>query len=240
MTNDGSTLRPIKQRSVVDRIIDRITDAILEGQFRPGERIPTEEQLATAFGVARNSVREAVKVLVTLGVLEIRRAEGTFVSCCAAQHAFSPALYGMIMQESGLHDLIEVRRLFEEGTMRCAMEKATEEDISRIGERLEQFIACLSLEPPDADAILACDIAFHRSIEEAAHNTLMLSIGEVIARLTIPSRKKTIIRCLEAQQHDFFAETHRMLTDIMVRREPDRIPDAISYHYSEWSKYRGE
>lgn len=72
-------LKKINRSSVVQRVIDRLTEAIVSGELKPGDRIPTEMELAEQMGVARNSIREAVKILVYIGVLEIRRADGTFV-----------------------------------------------------------------------------------------------------------------------------------------------------------------
>ena len=76
--NDGM-FKKIKNKSVVQTVVDSITKAIITGDLKPGDKIPTEMELAESFGVGRNSIREAIKILVYYGVLEIRRAEGTFV-----------------------------------------------------------------------------------------------------------------------------------------------------------------
>ena len=67
-------------KSVVTKIVDNITNAIINGELKPGDKMPTEAELADSMGVGRNSVREAVKILEAYGVDHIRRAEGTFVS----------------------------------------------------------------------------------------------------------------------------------------------------------------
>lgn len=69
--------KKIKNKSVVKTVVDSITKAIINGELRPGDKIPTEMELADSFGVGRNSIREAIKILVYYGILEIRRAEGT-------------------------------------------------------------------------------------------------------------------------------------------------------------------
>lgn len=70
--------KKIKNKSVVQTVVDSITKAIINGELRPGDKIPTEMELAESFGVGRNSIREAIKILVYYGILEIRSAEGTF------------------------------------------------------------------------------------------------------------------------------------------------------------------
>lgn len=73
------TLKPIGQQPVVWNVIDQLTQAMTMGKLRPGDKIPTETELSESLQVSRNSVREAVKILVAYGILEIRRAEGTFI-----------------------------------------------------------------------------------------------------------------------------------------------------------------
>ena len=73
-------LKPINTKSVVQQVVDRLTQALINKELRPGDKIPTEKELASTFGAARNSVREAIKILISFGVLEIRRPEGTFVT----------------------------------------------------------------------------------------------------------------------------------------------------------------
>ena len=74
-----SYLKKVSSESVVQQVINALTDAMINRELRPGDKIPTEAEMAENMGVGRNSIREAIKILVYLGVLEIRRAEGTFV-----------------------------------------------------------------------------------------------------------------------------------------------------------------
>ena len=71
--------RSLQNHSVVQKIVDQITEAILRGELRPGDRLPTEAELCSSMGVGRNSVREAIKILEAYGVAEIRRADGTYI-----------------------------------------------------------------------------------------------------------------------------------------------------------------
>ena len=238
MDNQATNLRPISSRSVVDRVTDRITDAIITGQYEPGERIPTEEQLAAMLGVARNSVREAVKVLVSLGVLEIRRAEGTYVTTGVPNGVFSPLLYSMIVQKSGLDDLIEMRRVLEEGVTRLAIEKGTDDDMDTIAIKRDEFIVSIDETPHDYERLMQCDVAFHKSIEEACHNTLLPNMSQVITRLTVPSRRETVRRGIEAGNAQYFIDCHRMLAEVVINRETENVSRAIEYHFGMWREQK--
>jgi len=233
--SEAVELKPIKNGSVVDMVMDRITDAIITGQYKPGDKIPTEEKLSAALGVARNSVREAVKVLVALGVLEIRRADGTFVARGYSEHMFHSALYGMIVEGSAIQDIIELRRIFEEGVTQIAIARGTLEDMELVGRRRDELIELLNSYGGDIEAIIQSDVAFHQSIEAAAHNALLPNVSRVITRLTIPSRRETTRHAIESGNLDFLIRSHQMLADIVINRKGDKVLEAIQYHYNMWS-----
>ena len=90
---------PVGGQSVVNKIVDNITNAIINGELNPGDKIPTEAELSESMGVGRNSVREAIKVLEAYGVVHIKRAEGTFVSQEYDSRMIYPVLYGIILQK---------------------------------------------------------------------------------------------------------------------------------------------
>ena len=83
-------MKPIGNKSITQCIVDRLTQAIIDGELQPGDRIPTESELAQSLNVGRNTVREAIRVLVAYGVLEIRRPSGTFVCDTFKPVVFSP------------------------------------------------------------------------------------------------------------------------------------------------------
>ena len=93
------TLKPIGQQSVVWNVIDQLTQAMTMGKLRPGDKIPTETELSESLQVSRNSVREAVKILVAYGILEIRRAEGTFIRSGVSQQMLNPLIYGIMFTQ---------------------------------------------------------------------------------------------------------------------------------------------
>ena len=118
---------PIASKSVVDRIIDEITSAIIDGSLKPGDKIPTEMELCESFQVGRNSVREAIKILEAFGVVYIKRAEGTFVSSSFNKRMLDSMLYGLILQKESTDDIVELRRVFDIGVWFAAFEKMNDE-----------------------------------------------------------------------------------------------------------------
>ena len=111
-------LSPIKAKSMVDSVVSRLTSAIMSGELKPGMKIPTEADLVKAFGVGRNTIREAIRILVAYGILEVRRADGTYVCDGFSPKILDPMLYGIILQKESAHrDLIGLRKLLDNGIL---------------------------------------------------------------------------------------------------------------------------
>ena len=124
MNQNISYLKKLNNESVVQRVINCLTDTMINKELRPGDKIPTELELSETLGVGRNSIREAIKILVYLGVLEIRRAEGTFVCEGFTESMIDPMIYGIILDKADSYDnLMELREMMEAGVVRLAMAK---------------------------------------------------------------------------------------------------------------------
>ena len=156
------TLKPIGQQSVVWNVIDQLTQAMTMGKLRPGDKIPTETELSESLQVSRNSVREAVKILVAYGILEIRRAEGTFIRSGVSQQMLNPLIYGiMFTQGDSYRQLKEFRQMIEIAALRLAIRHKTEEKLAELKQVFEDFIQELVAESPSLEVVMQKDMAFH-------------------------------------------------------------------------------
>lgn len=188
-------LAPVSSKSVVQIIIDRLTGAIIEGELKPGDKIPNGTQnLQNELQVGRNSVREAIRILVAYGVLEIRRPEGTFVCNGFSTQIINPMIYQVILQKEGSYDdLIGLRKIIENGIMTLLMEqRMSAESYKAISKSCDKLLKELKREPEDVEKILEADIEFHKKVAEATENSLVMVVHDVIIQLTRASRKKTI------------------------------------------------
>jgi GntR family transcriptional repressor for pyruvate dehydrogenase complex len=234
MNIESGFLQPIGTQSVVSTVIDRITGAILAGELKPGSKIPTEMELTTLFGVGRNSVREAIKVLVYMGVLQIRRSEGTFVQEGFSDKMLNPLLYGLMLENHSSQSLIELRRIFEYGSLQLAVQQGTQDDIANIVKACDGFLLILRKNPVSAGEVLEADLRFHRFIDVATHNPLVERISAVVNRLTIPSRTRTIQRILDSGDANFLMEAHQRLRNILVSRDLSGAAETINFSYQYW------
>jgi len=132
MESKPSYLTSLKKESVVQSVINRLTDGMRRGELKPGDKIPTEPELAESLGVARSSVREAIKILTYLGVLESKRHEGTFVCSGYEESMIDPMVYGIILNKDSFENLMELREMTEAGMMRLAVKNHTEEELKEL------------------------------------------------------------------------------------------------------------
>ncbi len=213
-------LRPIDNTSVVQQVIDRLTYAMIYKELRPGDKLPTEMELAASFGVGRNSIREAIKILVSFGVLEIRRPEGTFVASGFSDKMINPLLYGIILDQSdSIDSLKELREWVDLGILELAMEKAAPEDIFQLEEQLQRLLK--AIDGDDVEKVFRADDDFHEAISTAAHNSLLGQIAKLVRTLTSEMRMSTIRNMLMSGKNDELKKAHENLFNIVERKNDD-------------------
>lgn len=229
-----SYLRKLNSESVVQQVINCLTDAIIHKELRPGDKIPTEMELAQTLGVGRNSIREAIKILVYLGVLEIRRAEGTFVCEGWTESMIDPLIYGIILDKSDSYDnLMELREMMEAGVMRLAMTKCNDADIQHLEEKLLAMKAEIAKGTKNAKAVFEADNEFHEAVSLMGHNPLVNKIDRVVRMLTHELRLNTVTYMVESGNGDELFAAHQKIYQMLRDREDADIHQNIRYTYFE-------
>ncbi len=165
-------LDPITRMTVVDEIVERLVGLIIDDGFQPGDQLISERELMARLEVGRSSLREAIKTLCALGILEIRRGIGTFVSSRDTSILTKPLAWSLYLNQTSVRQVIEARSVIEVTLAGWAAERATEEEILAIGRFLDE----LEANQGDMAAYVESDLAFHLSIAKAAHNELFENI----------------------------------------------------------------
>ena len=136
-------MRPVQRTSVSDEIIAQITDLIERNVLKPGDRLPPERELCKRFQVGRSSLREALRSLSMMGLLDGRVGEGTFV-CDKGQYVERALQWGFLLDGKKLQDLSETRMMLESQNAYLAAERATAEDLAAIADALAGMAGGLS------------------------------------------------------------------------------------------------
>ncbi len=234
MANDTSYLKKLNNESVVQQVINCLTDAMLSKQLRPGDKIPTEMELAESLGVGRNSIREAIKILVYLGVLEIRRAEGTFVCEGFSESMIDPMIYGIILDKSDSYaNLMELREMVEVGVVQLAMTKYTEEDMRNLEEKLAIMKEEIDKGSWNIRAAFEADNQFHDAVSLMGNNPLVDKINRVVRMLTHAVRLESVTYMIENGRGQELYEAHEKIYRMLKSRNSDNINQVIRDTYFE-------
>ena len=210
--------------NAVQQIIDAFTKALLDGSLRPGDQIPTEVELSEKFGVARNTAREAIKILVAMGVLEIRRPVGTFVCSGLTEPMISPLLYGVILGRSDRSgELMDLREIMEIGTMMTVIRNASDEEISTLSAPLSDLEEACRQEGPSIDEVFQKDDLFHEAVMGLAHNRMVEKIAATVRTMTYDMRHESVARMLETGRAEELYLAHEKLYRLLRSRDVDGV-----------------
>jgi GntR family transcriptional regulator, transcriptional repressor for pyruvate dehydrogenase complex len=173
----------------IETTIDKIKRMLVDGELRPGDKLPVENDLAASLGVSRNTLREAVRALTSLKVLQTRQGDGTYVT------SLTPALLlnGMgfvadLHRQDGELHFLHVRRLLEPEATALAVGRLSEADLDALRELVDEARAIVQTEPIDHDRLMANDRAFHNLITSRCGNPVLAALVENTSGHTVRAR----------------------------------------------------
>lgn len=172
---------PIKSTKVYEQVIEQIQGMIANGDLKKGDKLPSERQLAEQLGVSRTSVREALRALQIIGLIEVRQGDGNFITESFDHCLFEPLSALFMLQESRPQEIVDLRRVIEVETATLAAQRITDEEIKELGELINQLK--LLSEAQDEKNSVKVDKEFHYRIARASKNYLLLNILNVISAL---------------------------------------------------------
>jgi GntR family transcriptional regulator, transcriptional repressor for pyruvate dehydrogenase complex len=175
-----------KRESAVELVIGSIKELILTKQLRPGDRLPVEMDLAAALGVGRGSIREAMKILSALGIIEIRQGDGTYVAKSVRHSLCDPLLFDLMMSETNGRELVELRLLLEAGIARMIIERASDSDLAAVEQAAGSMATLVADGVRDPKQLAEADLQFHHALARATHNELVQKIYSFVLEFFAP------------------------------------------------------
>lgn len=175
-------IKPIRNRRTTEIILEQIKNFMVQGHLNPGEKLPTEMELADKFEVSRTSVREALAALSLTGILEIRQGEGIFVRKSPSNAIIEPLSFILLLEKDQLQNILEVRKALEIEAADLAAQRRDKEDLDAIRTLIEEMENDL----PEAVNSENTDLAFHLALAKASKNPLldrlMNTVQEIISQ----------------------------------------------------------
>ncbi|HXB55072.1 MAG TPA: FadR/GntR family transcriptional regulator [Vicinamibacteria bacterium] len=221
-------VEPINSPRIYEEIVRQIRTLISEGKLKSGDRLPPERDLAERFRVSRASVREALRSLESMGLIEIRLGEGTFVREISVDSLIEPLALVILTQREAVGELFEARRLLEPPIAGLAARRSTKEEI----QEMERILEEQGKEVAAGGTGLAQDAAFHAAIASSTNNRAITRIVHAVIDLLTQSREESLqiagrptrshedhLRILEAIRGRRSAAARRAMLDHVVAVE---------------------
>jgi GntR family transcriptional repressor for pyruvate dehydrogenase complex len=212
--------------ALTDEAIVKIKGMILAGELKPGDRLPPEKELSESLGLSRSSLREAVKALEIIHVLDVRRGDGTYVTSLKPEMLLGAMSFvADIHQDSSVLELFAVRRILEPAAAVLAAALITPADITRLRALLDQVG-----EGTSVDDLVAHDLVFHRSICELSGNAYLTSLLDTLSGSTLRAR---VWRGLtEDGSVERTLTEHRAIIDALESGDTELVRSQVTVHVS--------
>lgn len=227
MNTNESWLSPVAKRNVSRVVTDKITEALANGQIKPGEYLPSENQLAESLNVGKSSVREATKMLEAVGVVEIVKGHGCRVRTNIEADALNPLVYQLILQSNTDQEkLVEFRQIIENAASCLAVNTITEKEL----QELKQLY--LQMEENFKNKInnLELDIRFHEIIYVSTQNPFFACVGNAIMKLFKPSMSIS-----NEIYPDVVLDNHLSILKALEHKSEVEMHEAILNSINKWS-----
>ena len=170
-------LKPIKKESVRVQVFWQLRDQILRRTWPPGSKLPSEKELCQTMGVSRVSIREGIQHLVSLGILETRHGEGTFVrELESGQVHFNALIPLLVLDDINILEVLEYRRIVEKGAAALAAERATDQDLTEMEAVYGQMVQVRD----DVAEFSRADLEFHLVLAKATRNPVIIKVNNCL------------------------------------------------------------
>ncbi|MGB8992172.1 MAG: FadR/GntR family transcriptional regulator [Desulfobaccales bacterium] len=215
-------LKPIRKESVRGQVFWQLRDHILRRTWPPGSKLPSENELARTMCVSRTSIREGIQHLVSLGILETRHGEGTFVRELSGQVNFNALIPLLILDEIDILHVLEYRRIVEQGTAALAAAHASDQDLVDMEAVYDQMV---QLQDNIAEFARA-DLEFHLVLAKATGNPVLIKVNNVL-RSILEVSMENIVRLLGT--HDGL-HYHRLIIEAVRGRNAKSAENIMQEH----------
>lgn len=210
--------------AVTDEAIGKIKQMITEGRLRPGDRLPPEKELGESLGLSRNSLREAIKALEVIRVLDVRRGDGTYVTSLEPHLLLEVVSFVADLQhDASVLDVFAVRRVLEPAAAAMAVPHTSDDDIVHLRSLLADVDGTASV-----DELVAHDVVFHRYVNQLCGNGYLASLLDNLSTQTLRARAWRALTEENAVEQTL--SEHRAIVDALEARDAALVASQVTVH----------
>jgi GntR family transcriptional regulator, transcriptional repressor for pyruvate dehydrogenase complex len=226
---DSSVFGIFNRILLPDRIAERLVSLIAERKLRPGEKLPSERDLAAMMQVSRPSLREALRALDMMKIVEIRHGSGTYVASLKPERLVEHFDFIFSLDDSTFAQALDARAMVEPSLAAAAARNATEAELVAIADCMER--AAKSVHDPIL--FLEADLELHQLITAAVHNQIIVRFMDTLYRLGLASRMRTV--ALKGVREQSLLD-HQAIVDALLHRDPEGAASIMQEHIHNISK----
>lgn len=213
------------QQTKSEFVAEQLKKKIISGEYASGDKLPVEAELCQSFGVSRITVREAMKKLSTMGLVEIKQGKGTFVKSVDLGVFMKPLFQLVEYSEINIEAIYTARELIESGIAGLAAASRSTEDIARLENVLQNIRYCY--DQGDLEGCYQCDVDFHMALAKAAGNPILLATMEVLQDIddACVKRYDKYLVGYEGSKKE-----HQDILDAVIRQDTQQAQETMRLH----------
>ncbi len=212
--------------TLYSQIVERIRQWIMQGYLKEGDALPSERELAQMFDVSRVPVREALKIMEFLGVVQHVRGKGVFVKKMDIHNVLNNIDFLVSDSESGIHDLFEAREAIESQAARLAAQRRTDEDLYAMEDSILEMERNITMKRD----LKGPSLRFHSALISASGNIVLVKIYEYLSDLVNYSLQQSL---KDTARHEPSLSHHKQIFQKIKDRDPDGAVEAMQKHLRE-------
>ncbi len=220
---------PVVRTKLTTTVFEQLVSFVVREDWKPGDRIPPERELCQQLGIARTSLREALKAMELVGMVDSRIGDGTFV-CPRSEFLSRPLLWAFTgTDHDELQEIMEARTIIEENLAGLAAERGTPEQIREIGDAVQQMRDAIAR----GDSIISADMAFHLAVSGAAQNGVLRNAVQLLRNLM---RQWILYKLMIPDVPEIVLKRHTSIYKAIAAHKPNAARSAMRLHLEETIK----
>ena len=220
-------IKPIKKVRVGEQVFQQMKGLLISGEWRPGDKLPSETELAEQFGISRITVRQALQRLSALNLIETRLGEGSFVKTVEIDQPLDNLISIAYLGTKTQSQVLEFRTILEVASAGLAAIRAGDEDLLLLQENLSHMKAIAAQK--DDDAFSDLDLEFHTAIGQITKNPLIIRTNSILRDVLEPSMKEVIQR----MGYETALRYHAQIIDAIRQKDSALAEDLMRKHIEE-------
>lgn len=217
--------------TVAQATLGRLIGMLMRGELKPGGKLPPEDDLAAMLDVSSGTLKDVLKVLAVLGVVEVHRGQGYVVATKSTEAMLNPLLIGLLLEHGSRQDLFELRVLMEVGALELAVLKATDDDLRALADNLRKYEG--RMVEGDHESLAELDRLFHQQILDMSRNPLFIKLGSTISQLfTLP-----LSRALGAWGPEQILSNHRAVYEAVQSRDVEEARRLVTRAFERTKEF---